>query len=348
MAKRYKLIKVDAKLQPLILPSTERIVVIGDLHGDYKLTKDILEFAEVATEMQNKTFKWIGGTTHVVQLGDQIDRCRRYSSGRKPMLCSEPNTTRGDEASDIKIMELFNDLGEQALKCGGMVISLLGNHEILNVQGDMRFVSYLGLKQFEQQHISGEEGRKNAFKPGSSIAQMLAHTRVPAIVIGKNLFVHADMVNGTLTRHNINTRDDIHRIRDELYKWLIGKIDESYINYIIDNANDSLFWGRVLGQLPPQLDYENDMCKNNIDKVLEIFQVDRIMIGHTPQFLKNNLGINDTCSGKVIRVDTGSSNAFYIGDTTERLTGKKMKARMVQYLEIRNDGEEIKIHMKMP
>jgi len=49
-----------------------RIVIIGDLHGDLFLALDSLELAGVIDKNQN----WIGGTTIVVQTGDQLDRAR--------------------------------------------------------------------------------------------------------------------------------------------------------------------------------------------------------------------------------------------------------------------------------
>ena len=57
---------------PSVLPAVRRIIVIGDIHGDWKMTLDTLKLAKV---INNKN-KWIGGDTVVVQLGDQIDRCR--------------------------------------------------------------------------------------------------------------------------------------------------------------------------------------------------------------------------------------------------------------------------------
>jgi hypothetical protein len=112
---------------PAILPARSHIVVLGDIHGDLALAVDMLTKSKVAN-YDNYTGKitWIGGDTCIVQVGDQIDRCRPIPG----MPCNHPKTTYNDEPNDIKIMEMFNDLDLQARKQGGLVISLLGNHEI--------------------------------------------------------------------------------------------------------------------------------------------------------------------------------------------------------------------------
>ena len=95
-------------------------------------TSETTEKTEITSSISDveKEYKlrWIGGRTHVVQVGDQIDRCRPNGS----KTCDNPLTLRSseDEDSDTKILKLFTDLHEQAVQEGGAVISLLGNHEL--------------------------------------------------------------------------------------------------------------------------------------------------------------------------------------------------------------------------
>ena len=103
-----------------ILPATPRIIVIGDIHGDWKITQKIfLKF-----KLINSNGKWIAEpkNTHVVQVGDIVDR------GGRP-------DTYGDECSEIKIMDFLDDIHNQAKLYGGGVFCILGNHEIMNVVG---------------------------------------------------------------------------------------------------------------------------------------------------------------------------------------------------------------------
>jgi len=93
----------------------DRIVAIGDLHGDYGSYLKVLEGAGII----NARGQWIGGETHLVQLGDIPDR--------------------GDDS--VKIIAHLKKLVAEAPKKGGMVHTLLGNHEAMNTLGDLRYVS---------------------------------------------------------------------------------------------------------------------------------------------------------------------------------------------------------------
>ena len=58
----------------VIKEAPHRIVVLGDLHGDWNATTKSLLKAKLIDPNDHK--KWIGGETILVQLGDQVDRCR--------------------------------------------------------------------------------------------------------------------------------------------------------------------------------------------------------------------------------------------------------------------------------
>ena len=92
----------------------DRIVAIGDLHGDYENYLDALR----AAGLVDRKGKWAGGKTHFVQTGDIPDR--------------GPDTS--------KIIEHIRKLGKQAERKGGRVHNLIGNHEAMNVYGDLRYV----------------------------------------------------------------------------------------------------------------------------------------------------------------------------------------------------------------
>ena len=121
--------------------SINRIVVIGDLHGDWRATIRALKTANLVgiTDEKNDRGKliWKGGSTVVVQMGDQVDRKNRDNSNN-------------DEASEERIIRLFDYLHRQALKEGGGVYSLLGNHELMNVEGDFSYASPDGIKYFNK------------------------------------------------------------------------------------------------------------------------------------------------------------------------------------------------------
>lgn len=307
---------------PHILPAKKRIIAIGDLHGDHDLTINCLKLAKVIDYKLN----WIAKPkdTVVVQIGDQVDRCRPLVGSK----CNDPKTTLKDEGSDIKIINLFNELNKKAKKYNGAVISLLGNHEIMNVQGNMNYVSYEGLKQFEDEidpetgikFESGMAARKYLFKRGNKYANLMACTRQTAVIIGSNLFVHAAIVPKLAKLY------DVRDINVMVRKWLlkqfssnkniegIGKLKDILVNYEV-----SPFWPRLLGSLPPDMNIDDDKCIEYLDETLNLYKCNNIIIGHTPQFYSNKTGISSTCKGinkqneknmGVWRIDTGSSKAF--------------------------------------
>ena len=112
-----------------------RLVAIGDVHGDFPAAMKALEIAGV----MNSKGEWIGKNTVVVQVGDVMDR--------------------GD--SELAIFTKFLRLKKKALKEGGDVIVMNGNHEIMNVMGDFRYATngaYLECGTYLKKLKEKEEG----------------------------------------------------------------------------------------------------------------------------------------------------------------------------------------------
>lgn len=327
---------------PAILPVQSRVVVLGDIHGDMALAVKMLKVTGVAKGSTIDTLTWCGGTTYVVQVGDQIDRCRPIGN----MLCGNSKTTYNDEASDIKILNLYTNLHKQAVREGGAVVSLLGNHEIMNALGHLDYVSHDGLKEFEnytdprnpsKTFSSGKEARAHAFKPGNEFGKYLGCTRLPAVIIGSNIFVHAGIVDGLIRQIGLSGINDFETINQAIRGWLLGLLGTDYVKEIIDSSKYSMFWTRILGKIPPNVSLDNEICSSHISEVLKMFNVGGIIIGHTPQSFIYSDDINATCGNKVWRVDNGSSAAFNRFDREFLNTGHTASSRRVQYLEILDD-----------
>jgi len=311
-----------------------KLYVFGDLHGDLKLFKKMLRLANVVDNQYN----WTGGNAWVVQVGDQIDRCRPLWNKD----CSF-DITINDEASDIDIMELANKIMNQAIKVGGMVISLLGNHELMNVNGNMNYVSRMGIIDFsrtkedtDENYEEGKLKRIEDFRPGNKYGTMLGCTRLPAVIIGTHLFVHAGIVDALIEEIQLNNISDIENINIAIRMWLLGKLNKESVQEIITGSK-SMFWTRILGSIPPNVPFSDAKCVNEIGKVLKLFKVDNIIIGHTPQSFLYSESLNHTCSGHVWRVDNGSSKAFDRYDEEFMSTQRVSKSRRVQILEIEDD-----------
>ena len=302
---------------PSILPPTRRIIVLGDIHGDFKQLKEMLRVGKVI----NTQNVWIGGDTVVVQLGDQIDSCRSEN-------CAIPNAKKSDKAEDVKLLKYMTELHHQATKFGGAVYSVIGNHELMNVDGDMSYVSYKNIKEFDNYNYKGKnikdglEGRKVAFSPGNDMANFLACTRQMALVIGSNLFVHAGIVPQIARKYKV---DDLNKI---LTLYLLDELkNPNDFNDIFVNGRESPLWVRIFGKMDQQI------CDNYMGVLDSTYQVGKIFVGHTPQIDK---GINSVCNDRVWLADVGVSNAFDIFDTPNI---KKNGYRKAQVLEIIDDNK---------
>jgi hypothetical protein len=108
---------------PCVWTGVEKTVAVGDLHGDYDNFVLILK----GTGMVADDLHWTGGTTHLVQIGDIMDR--------------------GKRAKDI--LDLLMRLEKDAAEAGGMVHVLLGNHEEMNIDGiALGYPDYVNVEQF--------------------------------------------------------------------------------------------------------------------------------------------------------------------------------------------------------
>ena len=113
--------KKKSNYPKLHVQTNGRVVAIGDLHGDIQQARRALRIAGVLgkDDDDNVNPQWVGGDTVLVQVGDVLDR--------------------GDD--EIGILILLQKLGKAARKAGGDVFVLNGNHEVLNISGDFRYVS---------------------------------------------------------------------------------------------------------------------------------------------------------------------------------------------------------------
>ena len=114
----------------------ESLVAIGDVHGDFDDFVAILQHIGLI-DRQNH---WTGGKTTFVQVGDLLDR------GPKPR----------------EVMDLLMALEKEAGQAGGRVVSLLGNHEMMNIMGDLRYVTPVNYASFADSN--SEKRQKSAYE----------------------------------------------------------------------------------------------------------------------------------------------------------------------------------------
>jgi len=171
--KRSLFLSVSASLLLLALPpfspaaqtpyewtGVQRIIAVGDLHGDYENFVLILKNPKVA--LVDDDLHWTGGKTHLVQTGDIMDR--------------------GDEAK--KILDLLMRLEKEAEAAGGKVHVLIGNHEEATITGiSLGYPDYVSPRQFVS--FLPESYRKTREK--QYISRLPADEKVRVQALGEDL-----------------------------------------------------------------------------------------------------------------------------------------------------------------
>jgi|CZKE01.1.fsa_nt_gi hypothetical protein len=279
----------------------QRIVAIGDIHGDYDRLVDLLRTAKLI----DKQNAWAGGATHLVLDGDMVDR----------------------GPASRKVLDLVMALEAQAPSAGGAVHPLIGNHEAMDIIGDLRYVSkedwesYRSpgsqklleaaaksildaltergtpppdaeafLKDFLSQHPLGWVEQRLLFGPNGKYGKWLRQQNA-IIKIDDSIFMHA----GISPKYADSTRDEINRrVREELddpAKRADGMI----------TTDEGPLWYRDLVTAPE----DQAGLAAHVDQVLKTQQAQHMIVGHSvgPAILPR-------FGGKVIAIDVGLSVYF--------------------------------------
>jgi hydrogenase maturation factor len=280
----------------IVLKERQRLVAIGDIHGDIAFLKSSLIAGGLVDK--DNTDQWIGGDTICVQVGDVLDRG-----------CHE-----------IACLLLLTKLARQAVKEGGAVVILWGNHEIENATGCNSFPmdyadDFDGIygpmldsewkANWRLQYPDTKPVRLAFFEPGGLLASPLLRNLKIAVKVGKSVLVH-----GGLTMDHLNANGGIKGLNKLAREWItkggipkpfsvkrVGRvkaIDAKFPSWI--GAIDSPMWMRDYSQ-GRQLKHGEGI---RVDAVLKGLQADRILVGHTVHAM-----IQSVHSGKVWRLDIG-------------------------------------------
>lgn len=234
-------------------PGADSIYVLGDTHGEYDSVVRLLRL----TGLIDEHLSWAGGRKRLVLLGDVADR--------------GPDVT--------KLFWLLYRLEREAEQQQGRVHLLLGNHEIMVMLGDLRYV------HGKEQHIAGlhEVGYARMFDPRASILGRWLSTKPGILRIDRLLFVHggvssdygeytvqahADSVSAQMGRELFYAQADT-TARIQVDSLTLAHFEDFFW------GERSVFWYRGYAQ--------SDTLGNELDGVLRQFKADVQLIGHTAQ-----------------------------------------------------------------
>ncbi len=329
-----------------LVEDAARVVAIADVHGAYEAMVETLRKADVI----DAEFAWSGGATHLVIVGDLLDR--------------------GPRSRDV--MDLLMRLESEAPLAGGKVMVLIGNHESMNLIGDLRYVSkseYAAFagdetpeerdrwfaafaarsngalnaqalrEKFEQQFPAGFFALRRAFSPQGKYGKWLLEKPVIGVING-TAFVHGGLspLVAELGLDGVN-RD----LKTELVEYVsaISVLMEKQILLPTDSHYDTL---PLLNSYMPGLDESHEVLEaietatrladsdlfhsegplwyrgnvgcgelveeHKLEAALDAIGATRVVIGHTPTPSRRVLQRFD---GRVIEIDTGMLNFYYKG-----------------------------------
>jgi hypothetical protein len=283
-----------------------RIVAVGDIHGDYDNYIETLTLAGLV----NKRGRWNGGETHFVQVGDIPDR--------------GPDTR--------EIMAHIDKLARQAEKAGGRVHRLMGNHEAMNVYGDLRYVTAEEFEDFAgrnskdlqdrffqltMQDLMANDPEAYAELPENFREEWGANFPLGYVehqqawnpvwnpegeyVLRTRQLNAAVKINGVVFLHggisDIYADMSLAEITQKAHAEL-ARFDPENPSMITDECGP--LWYRGLAGGEPQASAEV------VTSILERLSAGKIVVGHTP----TPSVVWPRYDGRVVQIDTGISQAY--------------------------------------
>lgn len=286
--------------------NNNKIIAMGDLHGDYQVFVKMLKMCELV----DNSINWIGGDIYLIQLGDTLD-------GKRPDTVI--NKVFYKTSGELEIIALIITLDAQAKRFGGRVISLIGNHELYPyyIKNDRTFIKeYVKLADIRKFKRTFNKNRINVLLPGGQVGALFGRTRPLILQLGEFIFVHGSITN-KLIEYGLNEKTgkvDINKINSDTSNWLKGK--GNVPEYLEEMDEENPVFSRYYSNSKT---FNKEEC-NKFDKQLEFFNnANYVVMGHST--FKT---INSTCNNTLIRTDVSLSRAF----------GGTLASKSLQALEI--------------
>ncbi len=256
--------------EPAEYAASDSILAISDIEGNFFALRNLL----TANQVMSSDYKWTFGNGHLVLVGDIFDR------GLNVTEC----------------LWLIYHLEQEAEKAGGKVHLILGNHEIMNLSDDIRFVrnKYIQNAELIQQDY------KTWYESNSELGRWL-QTKNIIEKIGTTLFMHggfsSEMNELKLSLADINSQSRPWYFKADTFKH--NKDMPEKLATIFKSAT-SPFWYRG---------YVNDEAsEEQVDQTLKQYGSSIIVVGHTivPR-------VTSLYNGKVIAIDTKHADGISEG-----------------------------------
>lgn len=233
-------------VQPFVVDGAPRIFAVSDVHGEYEAFVDLLRNAGVIDE----ELHWSWGDGQLVIVGDTFDR--------------------GDRVTEC--LWLIYRLEQEAEKVGGRVHFVLGNHDVMVIYGDKRYVNHKYLDGIAKKSRIRYE---DLYGPVMEMGRWL-RSKNSVVKLNGVLFVHGGIPpwfaerGTTLEEINEATRADLEF---KSYELAFGDSLKAIF------GGRGVFWYRgyhyaMEGSYPKA-------TPEQIDTILDAYDVRAIVVGHS-------------------------------------------------------------------
>jgi hypothetical protein len=200
------------KIEPrkAVFPSAEPMLFLSDIEGEFTAFRELL----LANKVIDKHYNWTFGKGRLVIAGDLFDRGKQV----------------------VPYLWLLYKLEDDARAKGGDVNVVLGNHDIMNLKGDFRYVQPVYMANAK---LLGEP-YSDLYGPDTELGQWLRSKNIIE-KIGDMLVMHGGLSPAVLNRGL--SVDQINSISRPFYDRPTKQLPDSLTAII---GNQGLFWYRVI------------------------------------------------------------------------------------------------------
>lgn len=237
--------------EPEFYELPEKLVVISDIEGNF----DGLSSFLINNGVIDKNFNWTFGNGHLLLNGDFVDR--------------------GENVTQV--LWLIYKLEQEALNQNGKVHYILGNHEIMNFQGNASYANkkYKRVAQLISKNDSLDVATQYLYSDKTELGKWLRSKNVIE-KIGNYIFVHAG-ISPEIIKYNVSVSDINQIARNNWDKNLYGEDENNKVENFI-TGRKGIYWYRGLAQ---DYKYYEKIKENELKEVLNFYQADKIVFGHS-------------------------------------------------------------------
>jgi len=262
------------------------VAALSDFHGQYDLMIELLTNNNIIDENKN----WAFGKGHFVITGDIFDR--------------------GDKVTEI--LWFLYDLEQQAKKAGGEIHLTLANHEVMVLNGDLRYLHAKYVETAKQLNKPFEQ----LFGKDTILGDWLRSKPV-LVKVNNMLFTHGGFHPSLATEKRslleINTV-----FKNSLVKAELDKPREGWAKFL--HTTNGPIWYR--GYFAADRGKDGGATSTEIDLLLKHFDVKHLIVGHTSQ-----KQIETRYQGRVIAIDSSIKRGKY-GEILFIDNGKKWRGSL--------------------